>query len=321
MELTNERQIEILRQMWLIRYFDEAAISLYRKGLYRGSTHPYIAQEATAVGVTAVLSLDDVVLATYRGHGAAIAKGADPKAMMAEMLGKSTGLNKGKGGSMHLADRSLGFIGSNAIVSGHIPMAGGVALANQLDKNGVVTVCFFGDGASCEGPFYETLNMATLWNLPLVLVVENNGIAISTHVSESISVPDISMRAQGFGSPGMTVDGRDVYAVIDAAYEAVERARRGDGPTLLEAKTVRWSSHSAVAAGDSKDADRWMETDPIPRYQAEMEKRGILTAAEMAQIEADSQAAIDEATQFAIDSADPSIHEIYTDIWVDVDAA
>ncbi|MDP6239209.1 MAG: thiamine pyrophosphate-dependent dehydrogenase E1 component subunit alpha [Anaerolineales bacterium] len=321
MELTNERQIEILRQMWLIRYFDEAAISLYRKGLYRGSTHPYIAQEATAVGVTAVLSLDDVVLATYRGHGAAIAKGADPKAMMAEMLGKSTGLNKGKGGSMHLADRSLGFIGSNAIVSGHIPMAGGVALANQLDKNGVVTVCFFGDGASCEGPFYETLNMATLWNLPLVLVVENNGIAISTHVSESISVPDISMRAQGFGLPGMTVDGRDVYAVIDAAYEAVERARRGDGPTLLEAKTVRWSSHSAVAAGDSKDADRWMETDPIPRYQAEMEKRGILTAAEMAQIEADSQAAIDEATQFAIDSADPSIHEIYTDIWVDVDAA
>jgi TPP-dependent pyruvate/acetoin dehydrogenase alpha subunit len=307
--------------MWLIRYFDEAAISLYRKGLYRGSTHPYIAQEATAVGVTAVLSLDDVVLATYRGHGAAIAKGADPKAMMAEMLGKSTGLNKGKGGSMHLADRSLGFIGSNAIVSGHIPMAGGVALANQLDKNGVVTVCFFGDGASCEGPFYETLNMATLWNLPLVLVVENNGIAISTHVSESISVPDISMRAQGFGLPGMTVDGRDVYAVIDAAYEAVERARRGDGPTLLEAKTVRWSSHSAVAAGDSKDADRWMETDPIPRYQAEMEKRGILTAAEMAQIEADSQAAIDEATQFAIDSADPSIHEIYTDIWVDVDAA
>jgi|TARA_B100001971_G_scaffold214623_1_gene253203 TPP-dependent pyruvate/acetoin dehydrogenase alpha subunit len=321
MELTNERQIEMLRQMWLIRYFDEAAISLYRKGLYRGSTHPYIAQEATAVGVTAVLSLDDVVLATYRGHGAAIAKGADPKAMMAEMLGKSTGLNKGKGGSMHLADRSLGFIGSNAIVSGHIPMAGGVALANQLDKNGVVTVCFFGDGASCEGPFYETLNMATLWNLPLVLVVENNGIAISTHVSESISVPDISMRAQGFGLPGMTVDGRDVYAVIDAAYEAVERARRGDGPTLLEAKTVRWSSHSAVAAGDSKDADRWMETDPIPRYQAEMEKRGILTAAEMAQIEADSQAAIDEATQFAIDSADPSIHEIYTDIWVDVDAA
>jgi pyruvate dehydrogenase E1 component alpha subunit len=321
MELTNERQIEMLRQMWLIRYFDEAAISLYRKGLYRGSTHPYIAQEATAVGVTAVLSLDDVVLATYRGHGAAIAKGADPKAMMAEMLGKSTGLNKGKGGSMHLADRSLGFIGSNAIVSGHIPMAGGVALANQLDKNGVVTVCFFGDGASCEGPFYETLNMATLWNLPLVLVVENNGIAISTHVSESISVPDISMRAQGFGLPGMTVDGRDVYAVIDAAYEAVERARRGDGPTLLEAKTVRWSSHSAVAAGDSKDADRWMETDPIPRYQAEMEKRGILTAAEMAQIEADSRAAIDEATQFAIFFNDTGTTEIYTDIWVDVDAA
>ena len=267
-----------------------------------------------------MLRPDDLVLATYRGHGAAIAKGADPNTMMAELLGKATGLNKGKGGSMHLADHSLGFIGSNAIVSGHIPMAGGIALANQLDGNDVVTVCFFGDGASCEGPFYETLNMATLWNLPLILVVENNEYAISTHVSESISVPDVAMRAHGFGLPGVTVDGRDVYAIVAAAREAVERARLGDGPTLLEAKTVRWSRHSAVAAGGGKDADRWMETDPLPRYQAELEQRGILTADQIAKIETDAQSAIDAAAQFAIDSADPSIDEIYTDIWAEAAA-
>jgi TPP-dependent pyruvate/acetoin dehydrogenase alpha subunit len=315
MALTKEQQIDTLRKMWLIRYFEEAAIRLYREGRYRGSTHPYIAQEATAVAVVAALRPTDLVLATYRGHGAAIAKGADVKAMMAELLGKATGLNKGKGGSMHLADRSLGFLGSNAIVSGHIAISGGVALANQLDGNDVVTVVFFGDGASCEGPFYETLNMATLWKLPLVLVVENNEFAISTHVSESISVPDISMRALGFGLPGVTVDGRDVYAVYDAAVEAIERARRGDGPTLLEAKSVRWTRHSAVAAGGSgAHADRWKDTDPIPRYQAELEKRGILTEAQIAEIEAEARAAIDEAAQFAIDSPYPPIEEIEVDI-------
>ncbi len=315
MELTKEQQIDALRKMWLIRYFEEAAIRLYREGRYRGSTHPYIAQEATAVAVVAALRPTDLVLATYRGHGAAIAKGADVKAMMAELLGKAAGLNKGKGGSMHLADRRLGFLGSNAIVSGHIPIAGGVALANQLDGNDVVTVCFFGDGASCEGPFYETLNMATLWKLPLVLVVENNEFAISTHVSESISVPSIAMRAQGFGLPGVTVDGRDLYAVFQATVEAVERARRGEGPTLLEAKSVRWSRHSAVAAGGSgKDADRWKETDPIPRFQEELERRGILTMAQITEIEAEARVAIDEAAQFAIDSPYPPVEEIEIDI-------
>jgi pyruvate dehydrogenase E1 component alpha subunit len=316
MELTNEKQIEMLRQMWLIRYFEEAAIRLYREGRYRGSTHPYIGQEATAVGVAAALRPSDPVLATYRGHGAAIAKGADPKALMAELLGKAPGVNKGKGGSMHLADRRLGFLGSNAIVSGHIPMAGGVALANQLDGNDTVTVCFFGDGASCEGPFYETLNMATLWKLPLVLVVENNEFAISTHVSESISVPDIATRASGFGLPGVIVDGRDVYAVYETAGQAIARARRGDGPTLLEAKTVRWTRHSAVAAGGSdKHADRWKETDPLPRFQQELERRGILTAAQIAQMEAEARTAIDEAAEFAISSPYPAVEEIYNDIY------
>src|SRR4029450_13032467 len=169
MTLSAEQQIEAFRRMWLIRNFEEAAIRLYGEGRYRGSTHPYIAQEATALGVCAALEPKDLVLATYRGHGAAIAKGADPEAMMAELLGKATGMCKGKGGSMHMSQTDIGFLGCNAIVAGHIAIAGGVALAQQLDGTQAVTACFFGDGASCEGVFYETVNMATLWKLPLLL--------------------------------------------------------------------------------------------------------------------------------------------------------
>lgn len=318
MTLSPAQQINLLRQMLLIRFFEEAAIQLYGKGYYRGSTHPYIAQEATAVGVTAALGPTDLVLATYRGHGAAIAKGADPKRMMAELLGKETGLCKGKGGSMHLSDTSIGFLGCNAIVAAHIPIAGGVALSNQLDGAGIVTVCFFGDGASCEGIFYETCNMAALWRLPLVLVVENNEFAISTHVTESISVPNISMRAQAFGFPGVTVDGTDVHAVYAAAREAVERARRGDGPTLVEAKTIRWTRHSAVSAGgygSSAQGERWREADPIPGYRQALISRGVLTEEQAAQIEAEVRQAIDEAVEFAIHTPAPVIEQMYEDIF------
>lgn len=317
MQLSPEKQIDLFRQMWLIRTFEEAAMRLYREGYFRGSTHPYIAQEATAVGVCAALEPHDLVLATYRGHGACIAKGSDPKRMMAELLGKATGLCKGKGGSMHLADTSHGFIGSNAIVAAHIPIAGGVALAQQLDATGAVTVCFFGDGASCEGIFYETCNMAALWNLPLVLVVENNGFAISTPVSESVSVENISQRALGFGMASTTVDGNDLYAVYDAATEAIARARSGEGPTLLEAKTVRWTRHSAVSAGGSgSDAERWRTVDPIPRFRSALLERGILTDATATAIENASHEAIDAAVQFAIDSPVPSLESIYDDIFV-----
>ena len=221
--LSSEQRIEAFRKMWLIRHFEEAAIRLYGEGRYRGSTHPYIAQEATAVAACAALSGEDQVLATYRGHGAAIARGCDPHGLMAELLGKATGVCKGKGGSMHMSQRSAGFLGCNAIVSGHIPIAGGIALAAQLDATSAVTAVFFGDGASCEGPFYETLNMATLWKLPLVLICENNEFAISTHISDSISVPRISDRAAGFGLPGVTVDGCD----LDGVTSGCTSARRG----------------------------------------------------------------------------------------------
>jgi len=302
--------------MWLIRYFEEAAIRLYGEGRYRGSTHPYIGQEATALGVCAVLEPADQVLATYRGHGAAIAKGADPKTMMAELLGKATGMCKGKGGSMHMSQVDLGFLGSNAIVSGHIAIAGGVALRQQMDSTGAVTVCFFGDGASCEGVFYETLNMAALWKLPLVFVVENNEWAISTHYTQSISVPFISQRAEGFGLPGVTIDGRDFYAVVETAAEAVARARRGDGPTLIEAKTVRWSRHSAVAAGaPGADADRWKQTDPLPRYTSELLTRGLLRETQVVALEAAARAEIEAAVQFAVDSPYPELEALHADVY------
>lgn len=318
MTLTNDQQIKMFRQMWLIRYFEEAAIRLYGEGYYRGSTHPYIAQEATAVAACAALEPTDPVLATYRGHGACLAKGGDPRLMMAELLGKESGLCKGKGGSMHLSDTRLYFIGSNAIVAAHIPMAGGVALAHQLDGSQAVTVCFFGDGASCEGIFYETCNMAALWKLPLILVCENNEFAISTHVSDAISVPDIAMRAQAFGFPGVTVDGRDVQAVYEATQDAVGRARRGEGPTLIEAKTVRWTRHSAVSAGgygSGGEGERWRQTDPIPRYRQALIAQGLLTEEQAAQIEAEAQQTIAEAVKFAIDSPAPAPDRLYEDIF------
>ncbi len=318
MTLTNQQQITMLRKMWLIRYFEEAAIRLNGEGLYRGSTHPYIAQEATAVGVVAALKPGDKALATYRGHGAYLAMGGDPSRGLAELLGKETGVCKGKGGSMHLSDVSLGFMGSNAIVGAHIPIAGGVALSQQLDGTDNVTVCFFGDGASCEGVFYETCNMAALWNLPLILVVENNEFAISTHVSKAVCVPDISIRAQGFGFPGVTIDGREVDAVYAAATDAVQRARQGGGPTLIEAKTVRWTRHSAVSAGgygSGSDGEKWRQTDPIPRYQAALVSRGILTDVEVTAIEAEARAAIDDAARFAVNSPAPSLDALTTDMF------
>ncbi len=318
MELTAEKQIDLLRQMWRIRFFEEQAIRLYGEGYYRGSTHPYIGQEATAVGVCAALEANDSVLATYRGHGVGIARGSDPGRMMAEILGKATGLCKGKGGSMHLSDPAIGFIGCNAVVAAHIPMAGGVALAQQLNRTGAVTVCFFGDGATCEGIFYETCNMAALWKLPLVFVVENNEFAIATHVSEAISVKDIAQRAQAFGFPGLTIDGRDVDSVYQATRDAVARARRGDGPTLIEAKTIRWTRHSAVSAGgygSGKEGERWRATDPIPRYTKVLLERRLLSEEQADDIEREAEAEIAEAVEYAIASPVPAAVELYEDIF------
>jgi len=306
--------LDLYRQMLVIRKFEDAAIDLFSKGLITGSTHPCIGQEAIPVGVCAALQPDDLVLATYRGHGAAIAKGSDPKILMAELLTRETGCCKGRGGSMHVCDVANGLMGTNAIVAGHIPIAGGVALAAKMRNSGQVTVCFFGDGATCEGEFSETLNMAVLWNLPLVFVCENNGWAISVPVSESQSTPDIADRARGFGAPGISIDGNDVMEVRSAMLQAAARARNDGGPTLVECKTVRWERHSAFASGkavDPEKARKWREADPIPRFAVQLASSGVESRA----LESEDAIASDivrEAVQFAMDSPYPrpeSVHE------------
>lgn len=318
-ELSIEEMTALYGRMVLIRFFEEQAIELFSKGLITGSTHPCIGQEAIAVGVCSALRPDDQVLATYRGHGAALAKGSPPGPIMAELLTRMDGCCKGRGGSMHLCDREHGFLGTNAIVAAHIPIAGGVALANQLRKNGVVTACLFGDGASCEGEFFETLNMAAIWKIPLVLVCENNGFAISVPTNLSQSTPDIADRARGFGIPAAIVDGNDLLAVREDSLRAVERARQGGGPTLIECKTTRWERHSAFSAGrydNPEQAHKWKSVDPIPRYFAKLRQLGV-SEEHLRQAEAESRKRVDEAVAFALRSPYPDPSSIHEGIFAD----
>jgi TPP-dependent pyruvate/acetoin dehydrogenase alpha subunit len=295
-------------QMWTIRYFEENALSSFRKGLFSGSTHPCICQEAIAIGTAAALEPTDQVLATYRGHGHAIARGLDLRQIMSELLCKETGCCRGRGGSMHLCDVTKDFWGTNAIVAAHIPIAGGIALSNKLRKNGRVTAVSFGDGATCEGAFFETLNMSTLWKLPVVFICENNGYAISVTTNMSMSIEHIAQRAEGFGLPGIIVDGNDVLAVYQAVCEAATLARKGGGPTLIECKTVRWERHSAISAGkyeNEEQAMRWKTADPIPRFERLLRERGA-TESQCRELQERARHQNERALEFATKSESPS---------------
>jgi TPP-dependent pyruvate/acetoin dehydrogenase alpha subunit len=314
-----EKRLAWYRQMVTIRFFEESAIELFGKGLITGSTHPCIGQEAISVGACAALEPADVVLATYRGHGAAIAKGCEPKQLMAELLTRATGCCKGRGGSMHLCDKGKGFIGTNAIVAAHIPIAGGAALAAKLRGTKQVVLCFFGDGATCEGEFFETLNMASLWRVPLIFVCENNGYAISVPSKLSQCTPDIADRALGFGMPGVIVDGNDVLAVQDVAAEAVARARQGDGPTLIECKTVRWERHSAFSAGryeNPEEAQKWKSVDPIPRFRQLLLADGV-NPKQISDEETAAREVVQGAVQFAMQSPPPSGESVHEGIFAE----
>jgi pyruvate dehydrogenase E1 component alpha subunit len=295
-------------QLWTIRYFEENALSSFKKGLFSGSTHPCICQEAIAVGAAAALEPTDQVLATYRGHGHAIARGLDLGQIMSELLCKDTGCCRDRGGSMHLCDVARDFWGTNAVVAAHIPIAGGIALSNKLRKNGRVTAVLFGDGATCEGAFFETLNMSTLWKLPILFICENNGYAISVTTKMSMSIEHIAQRAEGFGLPGKIIDGNDVLAVYSAVREAADRARRGDGPTLIECKTVRWERHSAMSAGKYKneeEAMRWKAADPIPRFERLLRQQGA-TESQCRSIQERARLQNQQALEFATMSNPPS---------------
>src|SRR6058998_777272 len=278
--------VEIFRKLVLIREFDLLAIELRKAKRIYGAVHPYVGEEAVAVGVCAALRPTDRITSTHRGHGHCIAKGADINRMMAELFGRADGYCKGKGGSMHIADFAIGMLGANGIVAGGMPIACGAALAAQLEEAGGVAACFFGDGATGEGEFHEALNISSLWKLPLIFVCENNQYGAGNAVTSVRVVADIAMHAAAYGMPGVSVDGNDVLAVRDATCAAVERARRGEGPTLVHCKTFRSLFHAMrdVPPPETRAADllaewRSRDRDPISRFEDHLTGNGIVTDA------------------------------------------
>jgi TPP-dependent pyruvate/acetoin dehydrogenase alpha subunit len=317
-DLDDERLVELYRQMARIRAFEDQVVDAFSQGLIPGSTHPCIGQEAIKVGAVDATEPDDLVLATYRGHGEALVKGVDPTAIMAELMTRATGVCKGKGGSMHLAEPSVGLVSTNAIVAGHIPMAGGVALSCKSRGTRQVVLCFFGDGAACEGEFFETLNMSMLWKVPLVFVCENNGVAISVPTTKSQATPDIADRARGFGIPASVVDGNDILAVRAAVGEGVERARSGDGPSFVECKTVRWERHSAFSAGGTdpaKQREAWQRVDPIRRLRKALLAWGVADEGALDTIDAEARTEAETARQEAEAAPRPGPESVYEDIF------
>jgi len=312
-ELSKEKLLWMYQKMVEIRKFDLKVDELFKKNMIWGTCHLYVGEEATAVGTCAALESDDYITSTHRGHGHCIAKGADIKRMMAELLGKETGYCKGRGGSMHIVDVSTGNLGANGIVGAGIPIATGAALASKRRKDGKVTVCFFGDGAVNVGPFHESLNMASIWKLPVVYVCENNQYAMSTSVQKATAVRDIAVRGQSYDMPGVVVDGNDVIAVFETVSEAVNRARRGDGPTLVESKTYRFFGHSKSdprVYRSREEEQMWMAKDPIPRLANLLKEKGMATEEELKSIDELVDKEMEEALEFALNSPLPKLEEI-----------
>lgn len=305
MELNREFKKTLYRTMLLIRRFEERAIELKARQIIPGILHLYIGEEAVATGVCAALRADDYIASTHRGHGHCIAKGGDISLMMAELLGREKGYCHGKGGSMHIADIDLGILGANGIVAAGMPIAGGAALSIKMRGTNQAAVCFFGDGAANQGAFHESLNMASIWKLPVIYVCENNQYAISVAQSRSCSIRDIYMRKDAYGIQGSMADGNDVLAVYEAVKEAVDRARRGDGPTLLEFKTYRWRGHYEGEADrtytyrSKEEIAEWMEKCPIKRFQKVLLAEGILDQGGLNLIEQEIQNDLEKAVQFA----------------------
>ncbi len=312
-ELSKEKLLWMYQKMVEIRKFDLKVDELFKKNMIWGTCHLYVGEEATAVGTCAALESDDYITSTHRGHGHCIAKGADIKRMMAELLGKETGYCKGRGGLMHIVDVSTGNLGANGIVGAGIPIATGAALASKRRKDGKVTVCFFGDGAVNVGPFHESLNMASIWKLPVVYVCENNQYAMSTSVQKATAVRDIAVRGQSYDMPGVVVDGNDVIAVFETVSEAVSRARRGDGPTLVESKTYRFFGHSKSdprVYRSREEEQMWMAKDPIPRLANLLKEKGMATEEELKSIDELVDKEMEEALEFALNSPLPKLEEI-----------
>lgn len=310
--LRKEQLSGMYRKMFEIRLFEEKVFDLYGQNLVPGTIHLYAGEEAVAVGVCSNLNVDDYITSTHRGHGHCIAKGADLKRTMAEILGKKTGYCKGKGGSMHIADFAVGMLGATAVVGAGLPIAVGAGLSAKLRRTSQVVACFFGEGASNQGTFHESLNMASVWKLPVVFVCENNLYAMGTRQSRVMNVQNIADRAVAYGIQGVTVDGNDVLAVHEAARTAVERARTGMGPTLIECKTYRHKGHSRVDPGKyrpKEEVDEWLAKDPIKRLRQTMVDNKIVTQTEIDSIEKEVADEVADAVKFALESPYPKGEE------------
>lgn len=309
-----------LRKMYLIRKFEEGAEDSYTRGLIHGTMHLSIGQEASAVAACMPLSDDDKITSTHRGHGHCVAKGADVARMFAEFFGKESGYCRGRGGSMHIADVEKGNLGANGIVGGGIPIAVGAALSAKRMGTGAVTVCFFGDGANNEGAFHEALNIAAVWKLPVVFVCENNKYGMSTSTERSTAVASIADRAVAYAMPGCAVDGNDFSAVAEAVETAVNHARAGDGPSLIESLTYRWRGHSKSDRNRYRTKEEiadWMAKDPIPRFAQDLIDHGILTQDDVATLETDTDREIAEAIASAKTGADPIAAEVTRDTYTE----
>ena len=309
---------EMLLQMHVIRAFEEEADELYALGKVHGTMHLSIGQEAMAVGAIAALHLEDYILSTHRGHGHCIAKGADVKLMMAEFMGKETGYCRGRGGSMHIADMESGNLGANGVVGGGIGMAVGAGLSIKMRGTGQVMLCFFGDGAANRGIFHEALNMAAIWTLPVVYLCENNQYGMSMSVERAFPIEDIATRAAAYKMPGVAVDGNDVTAVYEATLEAVERARGGGGPSLIEGKTYRWKGHSKSDQEryrTKEEVEAWKERCPIRRFQAILIDERVIDEAEASQMADEVRRLIEEAVAFAEASPEPLVETILEGVY------
>ena len=317
-ELPKEKLAWMLQRMCEIRYFEEKAEDLYIRGLVHGTMHLSIGMEAGSVGSIATLRPEDLIIHHHRGHGHTIAKGADLTIMMAEFLGKESGYCRGRGGSMHIADIPGGNLGATGVVGGGIPTAVGIALALQMHRSDQILLSYFGDGATNEGEFHELLNMASTWKLPVVFICDNNQYGMSMHVTKVMNIEKISTRAISYGIPGVTVDGNDVLAVYEAVLEADERARSGQGPSLIDCLSYRWRGHSKSDRNlyrTAQEIDEWKHKCPIRRFKKVLVDGAVMTDEEVEAIDQAAKTAIDRAAEEALTFPEPSPENMEDEVY------
>jgi len=310
--------IGLYHQMLLIRRFEEKCAESYSLGKIGGFCHLYIGQEAVGVGAISALRPDDYVLTSYREHGQAIAKGISPEAVMAELYGKATGCSHGKGGSMHMFDKDVGFLGGHAIVGGQIPLATGVAFASKYRETDQVTLCFFGEAAVNQGAFHESLNMAQLWKLPCIYICENNMYGMGTSLERAMSFQYVAQKSCAYEMASEFVDGMDVLKMRQATQRAVKRAREESAPTLIEARTYRYMGHSMSDPGNYRtraEIEKYQERDPIKLFAASLKDGGVITDADIADLEAQVKEVVERSIRFADESPEPNTDELYTNVY------